>query len=387
MKKRFIVTLTRSEDQVTMVNGKYKLNASAFNIVNAGTWIARSDNYAMTSNEKVKLGIDFKTPDTFSIKDKTMYRFPKLDLPRQKVDLLKEKHNVKVIRDPNKADIHVISDKLFDSLLDFTWQLSSTFSHFFSVLKTLKDNDHLTDKALEKVKDIISIVGPDSMIRLARNYNYRSHTTLNADKVDRFIDKMDVLWDNEVIDENKDIIIADDNLQSFIDLKSNTAITLYDTDIVSIIDDQLAIIDNTEYDMIQKMITSDDKENRSLALEMLANCNVDKSYDVVTGIFYWEYHWLKDTNNWNSVNVKALRKRLKAYQGGPYTATIYAYNKYINCLVKDNKLTKFAIDKTRVKLYDMVLGELVGSEANVFKVKFENLELKESLIEKITSNE
>ena len=49
---------------------------------------------------------------------------------------------------------------------------------------------------------------------------------------------------------------------------------------------------------------------RSIALEMLANCNVNKSFDVVSGLYYWwHYDWCKNTNNWNTVNVKALRNR------------------------------------------------------------------------------
>ena len=60
----------------------------------------------------------------------------------------------------------------------------------------------------------------------------------------------------------------------------------YDTDICNIIDEgQLAVLDTSlsiRYSEIVKMITSNDIDNRSLALEMLANCNIDKSFDVVS---------------------------------------------------------------------------------------------------------
>jgi len=78
---------------------------------------------------------------------------------------------------------------------------------------------------------------------------------------------------------------------------------------------------------------------------------------------------------------------LKEYQGGPCTSNIYAYNKYINNLVKDDKLTEYAVNETRKKLYHEVLGNLVGTTADVFEVKFENLELKEKLIQKIKTDE
>ena len=83
---------------------------------------------------------------------------------------------------------------------------------------------------------------------------------------------------------------------------------------------------NNELENIQQMITSSDRDNRSLALEMLANCNVNASFDVVSNIYYWQYDWLKDTNNWNTVNVKALRSKMKAFEGGGSLSNCYCYN-------------------------------------------------------------
>ena len=100
------------------------------------------------------------------------------------------------------------------------------------------------------------------------------------------------------------------------------------------------------------MTESSDIENRSLVLEMLANCNISKSFDIVSGIFFWQYNWLKETSNWNTINVKALRKKMTKYSGGPQTSAIWTYNHYINLLIADNKLTKFAVDRTREKLYN-----------------------------------
>jgi hypothetical protein len=40
------------------------------------------------------------------------------------------------------------------------------------------------------------------------------------------------------------------------------------------------------------MIMSNDIENRSLALEMISNCNISKSYDVVSGLYFWNWDWL-----------------------------------------------------------------------------------------------
>jgi len=135
------------------------------------------------------------------------------------------------------------------------------------------------------------------------------------------------------------------------------------------------------------MVTSSDKDSRSLALEMLANCNIDKSFDIVSHIFYWEYEWLKSTTNWSTINVKALRNRMNQYQGAVHLSAIWTYNNYINLLISDNKLTKFALDKTREKLYNHVLGNLVGSSADVFHIPLDSLVIRNSLKEKIINHD
>ena len=135
------------------------------------------------------------------------------------------------------------------------------------------------------------------------------------------------------------------------------------------------------------MIDSSDRDNRSLALEMIANCNIEKSFDVVSGIYYWHYDWLKATTNWNTVNVKAFRKRMKSYEGGHNVQNIFSFNNYLNALAKDRKLTKFAVDSTREKLHTTFLGNTVGPNADVFKVDLESLYINEELTNKIISDE
>ena len=112
---------------------------------------------------------------------------------------------------------------------------------------------------------------------------------------------------------------------------------------------------------------------------MLANCNVEKSFDVVSGLYWWHYDWIKDTNNWNTVNVKALRSRMKSYEGGHNTSSVYPFNAYIKTLAKDNKLTRFVINKTREKLMNTVLNQICGEGNDVFKVNLENLYIAEEI--------
>ena len=156
-----------------------------------------------------------------------------------------------------------------------------------------------------------------------------------------------------------------------------------DESIIDIIDEGLAVLENTQYDDIEKMVTCASKEDRAVALEMLANCNVNKSFDVVSGLYWWHYEWLKDTSNWNTVNVKSFRTQMRKYEGGHAESGIWSFNNYLKNLAEDGKMTKFAVDKTREKLHNTLLSSLVGPSSEVFKVTLDSLTLSDEFKTKV----
>lgn len=365
-----------------------QIKAEAFTVSHTGYWLGSSDDYCLSDSDKLNLGIDFKPGSNFTVQDKTLYRFPKLDLPRQKVELLKEKYNCKVIRDSTKADIHIVSDQLFDNLFEHQWHTASRSSDFFDMLKVCKERGYLSDEALARCRDILSHVGTDAMVRIDLPYNYGSNNCPDSDMRDALSVLIQEIGEKkEYMSKSRDIILPTKNFDDYERIINSKATIVYDTDVTGIIDNELAILENTELENILKMVKANDKENRTLALEMLANCNIDKSFDVVSHCFYWHYDWLKDTTNWNTVNVKALRKRLKKYQGGANNTMIYAYNNYINCLIEDKKLTNFALDNTRSKLYDKVLGNIGGDNASVFSISLASVKLKDELLDNLIKEE
>ena len=127
---------------------------------------------------------------------------------------------------------------------------------------------------------------------------------------------------------------------------------------------------------------SNDRESRTLAVEMLANCNINKSFDVVSGLYYWNYDWFKDSNYWNSVNVKSLREQMKEYEGSSSESNIYSYNTYLQKLSEQGKLTKFAVDRTRDRLAKKVMSSYVNGK-NAFTLNKDELVLNSELTSQI----
>lgn len=364
-------------------NDKNQLKQTAINFSKSDCmWMTSNDKWDLAPEDIASLSLPMVTNvENLSLQDKKIYRFPKLDLPRQKVDLLKEKYNCKVIRDPSKADVAVVSYKLFNAIFDREWNSSITYKQAFDILVYMKEKSIFSDLAVVELQNFLQMAPTDSMV----TFNIRTHWNQSDVAKSLIISDLEnwITTSGNTGLGNSDWVLKKENYKIFEDLKNNTSLMVYDSQICNIIDAELAVIENTEYDNIKNMITSADMENRSLTIEMLANCNIEKSFDVVSGLYYWHYDSFKNTTNWNSVNVKTMRNRLKEYEGNHCTSNIWSYNRYLTKLADDGKLSRFAVDKTRKYILENLMGTMVGPESKVFKIDLENLYIADELNSKI----
>ena len=377
-------TVTNDNSIVNNNKKTNKLLPDAIVLEEVGVYIGSTNGWQM--EKKLLDSVLPKRPDIIDIQDKKLYRWPHLDLPRQKVDLLKDKFNCKVIRNVDKADIEIISMNGMRKLIEMDWHASFTYSGMHTFLTFLKAADILTESSLARCRQVLDGVPKESRINITRDYPWN----INSSDYPQLLETSKIIakhLDNERPKSNgrEAIVKGKDKVDIYHHIINTSSQVVFDVDINNIIDEDLAVIENTELKNITQMIKSSDRENRSLALEMLANCNVNKSFDVVSNIYYWHYDWLKDTNNWNTVNVKALRAKMKTFEGGGSIGTIYSYNSYIKNLVEHDKLTKFAIDDTRKRLYKNIISDLAGTdnEGAVFNIDIESITLKNKLIENI----
>jgi len=381
MKKRVSIEINCQAANIDN-NGRLTGNAFKWKFLD-GMHVYCSNSWEVRAEDMQKLGVPGLV-DTVDLQDKKIYRYPRLDLPRQKVDLLKDKFNCKVIRDVSKADIGIVSMKFFDNLVKREWGNSISYVELYGILSELKNSDLLSDSALIELRDFMSQT--DTTYRVSFKYNKDwSESVPTALKMYEFVEQISQA--NRKEDRGHDWILPKENYDAYDTIINSGVDLIADTDLCAIIDEDLAVLENEKFDEVEKMVTSSDIDNRSLALEMLANSNIEKSFDVVSGIYYWHYDWLKATTNWNTVNVKAFRKRMKSYEGNHNTQAIYSFNKYLNLLANDRKLSRFAVDSTREKLHKTFLGNLVGPSADVFRVDLDSLYINEELTNKIISDE
>ena len=362
-------------------------------------WLISSNNWELKEDDFKSLGFNkLFNYNSVSLQDKKLYRYPNLSLPRQKVDLIKEKFNCTIIRNSKKADIHITSLNFLSKLIGHgEWNTCIPFSSAFKVFKYFKDENLLSDCALNKIKSLIDDVPHDCMINFMLTPSYRysgpsyKHSGYNQTIKTAGLVIRDKIYNEVSIKKDeclrRSFTLNKENQKDYIALINPSVQVILDSDVCNIIDEGLAILETKEYDSIELMSKSQSIDDRSLALEMLANCNIDKSYDVVSGIYYWNYEWLKNTRNWNTVNVKAFRNRMKEYDGNHNDISIRAFNDYIMLLDKNKKLTEYAVNKTKEKLYRTLLNSLVGENADVFKINLDSLFITKELTNKIISND
>ena len=342
-------------------------------------YLFSNDNYQVTNDDFKLLGLPSVDDSAdVDLQDKKIYRFPKLTLPRQKVDLLKETYNCKVIRDIDKADIAIVSLKLFDTILERTWTSSISCYETYTIIKYLKEQGLLSDGAILKLQEFLQEADKGCRV----DFKLQKDWAMNGQPHEPEINALEkYIEDNELknMDGHSDWLLPKKSYDAFHNLMSSKCQLVLDITIGNIIDSELAVIENTKYNEVEAMLLSNDIENRTLAVEMLANCNIEKSFDVVSSLYFWHYDWFKSSSNWNSVNVKALRARLKDYEGNHNTSGIYSFNSYLTTLGKDRKLTRFAVDKTRNKLMNTLMNSLVGKDSDVFKVDINNLYIADKI--------
>ena len=370
MKKKHYLLKILSQHS-SCINGKERLGIECFSLEENGYYFGKTKSYYITNADLALL--DIVTSDkTIDFQDKKIYRYPNIQLPRQKIDLLKTKFNIKIIRDPNLADIHIISDKLILDLITLKHHSSLSYVQMFDLFTYLKQNDLLTETGLNKCRDILSIVEKDAYINIISNTNTKY-------KIGGGINVIGPYIFNKILEYNsgngRDIIINSDNIALYDQLFNKTALIVKDFEVNKIISKDLTTITEDEFDQILKMITSQDIDNRSLAIEMLANCNVEESFDIVSFLFFWYYDYFKDTKNWNNVNVKTLRKRFEAFSGNTSRSNTWTYDKYITLLINENKLTDFAVKKSINMMYESIIKNLFNSVNSAFSIDIESIYL------------
>ncbi len=317
----------------------------------------------ITANQKQISGND--------LKDCLLYRTDRIKLPRNKVELLKDKYNVAITRNIDKADYIVTSTNKIESMFLGCSGWSVTNDEF---KKIIKKHNHL----LKGYEDDLNSIEADVISFTFHNVSFEGwHGNSN-----KAVKKAPGTLFKKEICNNRSVYqvfnIYEEDL--FDTIQSTNSNIVFDTSIGKIISDLSPEVTDEVFENLLSMVTSNDPDNVALALEIISNSNFDKSLDKIAYIYNFYYEELKQCKNWNSINVKTLRSVADNYMtyGNRYHAN--KYSSFISKINANNRLTKVVAEKvcedfTNAVMQNAGLNSSLGSK--IFKIS--KIKLRETI--------
>ncbi|NQY43060.1 MAG: hypothetical protein HRT87_06955 [Legionellales bacterium] len=319
--------------------------------------------------EKLKKAA-FKFSKNVDLQDKSIFRFPKLALPRNKVNLLKDKYNLKVVRDYKKADYNVVSENYLTSQFTRSWL---TVMRLDQLLERIKEHSAHYDKSIvtfleEKRKELGNIlIKPEAHSYYRGDADYRKAVGFYRMITGRrayYIQSLDVF---KLIKLNNLV------LDSELSLKTS---------------DGLATLTEEHFDVIDQMINSSNETDQIMALEMMSNCDFVKSHAIIVYLVSKYSDRIKDFKNYNSVNVKTLREYTKDYTVTRYSSSsVRFYDNIVIRFKNDGKLTPFIVKRISIDMLNDLYANVGFGNSSPFELKIEDIRLKPEYIEALEASQ
>lgn len=328
--------------------------------------VLQTQRYLCENDKVLNININFLDLKSNQIKDKSFYRYPKLALPRMKVDLLKEKFNITVTRNKDAADYKIISTNFFKSLSEYSWNSCYTSEELLKELSSYASE--FTTGAYSEFKTFLEDNAQDYFV-VKRSWSYQRNT--------QFLSTA-----NSIASSYR--YVSSENIETYDEILTSTNLVL-DSTINEMIYEDMHILTEEEYINARNMIKSNDLENRALALELLSNCNLVKSFDYVALLFYYYHDALKEARNWNSVNVKTLRNSMADFVPS-YNNSSYGhfYNHFLQNLIKHDQLTEFAFKEVARYTFHNVIKKNMGlADDSVFTINMDAIKINPKYIDKL----
>ena len=309
----------------------------------------------------------------------TIYRLPNLALSRDKLNNVKEKYNIKVIRDMHMADLIVISNKTTEKIMKRKWSWALlTKSQFKKLFNSYTGAVHLEVQAeideflTTKMKD------EDMICTYSNNYYHNQSNMFDKSELKKLLDDMNTRDTQTFVyipleNEKQWDIIFDSRYKLVSDVYMN-----------QICSEDSIIIDKEMYSRLIEMLKST-AEDKTLAMSMMSNCNITESKTYIALLFYHFGEQMKSYKTWNQVAFKTLRKQFDKYMLAWGSGHSSQYSELIKKLAEDDALTTHAVEHILDLTFKKVVESSSGfnQDASVFKIDRVHVSLKDEYKEKI----
>ena len=216
-----------------------------------------------------------------------IYIYPDCDIPRFKIKQFCENNSVSLVKYPDKANVKILGEKSITGLFTRTWYRVIERNLFKSYLLTCSAN-------LNNHAHVLEVLAQTTSNKVYLQYSSLSSLqrlvgkTLTSDYYPVIIFKSDESYERFIAISNETNIYH----QSEILKKLNTGTVMKEEDYVS----------------IQRLFQSKDADNTKLAVEMMANCDFEKSAVYLLRLIQNYGFRIHEAPNRTHVNFKSLLK-------------------------------------------------------------------------------
>ena len=241
-------------------------------------------------------------------KSKSIYRFSNLTLSRDRVAILKDKYGTKVVRDKNKADLWVISDKYLETLTSYRWAASLYPSeNFFNEIQNRKSefSEIAFTSLMEYEKSLIDLTDEN----IETKHYIELDTYFYGSSIVEDIKKALAPYKLYIHSGN---YLTEESLEEYNILKANLNKLATDVVINTSTGEDSVALNFENYTQIAKMLQGN-TEDMNVAMTLMANCKIESSKTWLSILFYDNTYSMRGNKMWNQVAFKTLKKMFDKY--------------------------------------------------------------------------
>lgn len=299
---------------------------------------------------------------------KKYYRYPNINLSRDKMDNCKQKYGMAKVLNKNKADFSIIGQKMIEKTVQQHWRMSlSSLSSIHSFIDKNSEElyeDGVKDSLLAQINELVEKHGKDYPVTIEQHNYYRySNDKPNPTEV--------WLEDFRKISHSESYLntVKKEHMDTFEEiLNSTTGMLVSDVFMNNLASEDSHVLSGKDYKQIRALLKSQNKEDKAVGMSIMSNCNIQKSKTYLALLFFHFSETLRGTPMWNQVAFKSLRREFDKYC---LEYNHYHSNRYSQCvqfLAEDGALTVNAAEHLITIMFDNVINQSTGinSDNNMF---------------------
>ena len=357
-------------NDIDFSDNKSKINKDIFHF-RGGIFLDKEISYSDVEKKLKQLTQAFceQGESNFDTKiHKKYYRYPNINLSRDKMDNCKQKYGMAKVLNKDKADFSIIGQKMIEKTVEQHWRMSlSSLRSIHSFIDKSDSTlyiDGAKDTLTANIKELMDKHGEEYPVTVSSN-NYYRYCNDKPNSAEAWLEEFRKITTSASYLNT----VKEQHMDTFEEImNSNTGMLVSDVFMNNLASEDSHVLTGKDYKNIRALLKSTNKEDKAVGMSIMSNCNIQKSRTYLALLFFHFSETLRGTPMWNQVAFKSLRREFEKYC---LEYNHYHSNRYSQCvqyLAEDGALTVNAAEHLITIMFDNVINQSTGinSDNNMF---------------------